>query len=636
MPDIIDVDTALETAISAREAGDSAHARLLCQNILETDPDHPEALNLLGVILQDDGRAEESISLLTRAIEVAPDFSDAFANLARGLRFMGEEGRAATAARRATELDPNLGEAWLQLGFSLVTLERHEEAIPALRQAVMRMPDAIDLQVSLGFAAQYVKDHETAADAWRKATRLQPDRVDALVNLGTALTEMSQLDEAVTVLQHAVRLAPDDTAALSALARVLHRRFDAAELVTTCRRIVAIDPGRLDMLALLSNAQIWLGQFKEIEATRDAVLAADPENRSFARQLGAVIPIGMDQAELSRCRDQLDDTTLPLGDRINAGFALAKALDQRSEFDAAFDAYRTTNALAHADDEAANRGFKLTELQAFIGNTITRYTPPLFDAFRQLGNPSDLPVFVVGMPRSGTSLVEQIAASHPRVHGAGELKEIMDLIVRLNRGRGFVWPTQWDLDQFRREASNHVDHLRELAGGADRVIDKLPDNIQMLGHIRLLFPNARIIMCRRDPRDICVSCFTTRFGDHIAWTNDLEECAARFNEIERLTDHWRAVLPGPVLEVNYEALVGNLETESRRLIDFLGLDWDPACLEFHKTARPVTTASAWQVRQPLYDSSVGRWRRYQAHLGPMLKLLSPYLPTEPDGSAGQP
>jgi hypothetical protein len=304
-------------------------------------------------------------------------------------------------------------------------------------------------------------------------------------------------------------------------------------------------------------------------------------------------------------------------------------LDRRGDYDAAFEAYQATNNLIRAGDIAANRGFKLDELRGYVANMRAQYTSTLFSAFQALGNPSELPVFIAGMPRSGTSLVEQIAASHPRVFGAGERKDVMEMVLRLNGDRGFVWPTQWDLGQFRTETEDHIRHLRVIGGDVDRVIDKLPDNIQLLGQIRIMFPNARIIICRRDLRDVCVSCFTTRFGDPIAWSNDLRECAQRAVEIERLTEHWRSVLPGPVLEVSYEAMVGNLEAESRRLIDFLGLDWDPACLEFHKTPRLVTTSSAWQVRQPLYDSSVGRWQRYRKHLGPMLEVLAGLVPEDP-------
>jgi len=633
VPDNIDIESTFEAALSAHESGDAGQAHQLCDEILRADPDQPEALNLLSVILQNLGRADESISLLSRAVAIDPNFSDAFTNLARGHRFMGDEEQAITAARRAIKLDPSPGEAWRQLGFSLIRLERHEEALLALREAIARMPDSLDLYVSLGFAARTLKDHETAAKAWRQVLRLQPDRVDALVNLGTALTEANHPDEAVVLLRRAVDRAPGDPVALTALAHTLHRRFDGVELVSVCRRLLAIHPGRLDILALLASGLIWLGAFDELKAACEEMLAAHPENLWFVKQFGAVVPGNMDRREMALCRADLDNASLPELRRVTAGYALGKALDRAREYDAAFDAFRATNALIHAADQATNAGFDRAELKAYVDNTYMMFPPSVFAAFKPLGNPSELPVFVVGMMRSGTSLVEQIAASHPRVFGAGERPDILDLVTRLNRGPAFVSPVRWDQNQYRREAGDHIERLRSIGGDTDRVIDKLPANIQLLGQIRVLFPNARIVICRRDLRDVCLSCFTTHFGENIPWSHDLEECATRTVEIERLTRYWLSALPGPVLEVRYESLVADLEAESRRLIDFLDLDWDPACLEFHKTDRPVITASAWQVRQPLYDSSVGRWRKYRAHLGPMLKVLAGYVPDEPDDAA---
>ena len=233
------------------------------------------------------------------------------------------------------------------------------------------------------------------------------------------------------------------------------------------------------------------------------------------------------------------------------------------------------------------------------------------------------------MPRSGTSLVEQIAASHRLVHGAGERKDIAGILSTLGGGKMGKLPSTWDPASVRREAAEHVRKLHHLSGGAARVIDKLPLNIVVLGQIAVLFPGARIVVCRRDPRDVSLSCFFQYFQeDAMPWTDSLEDCGFRSQEIDRLMTHWREVLPLPILEIEYEALVGNLEAESRRLIDFLGLDWDPACLSFHKTERTVMTASLWQVRQPLYASSVGRWRHYRRHLGPLLRELKGLVPAE--------
>ena len=219
------------------------------------------------------------------------------------------------------------------------------------------------------------------------------------------------------------------------------------------------------------------------------------------------------------------------------------------------------------------------------------------------------------MPRSGTSLVEQIAASHSRVFGAGELREIGELAIEFGRAPGAA--------DVRRLAEAHLARLRALGGGAERVIDKMPDNVFKLGVIATMFRGARVIFCRRDPRDTCLSCYFQKFtAGQLTFSYDLADCAMRYRETERLTEHWRRALPLRSIEVQYEALVGDLEGESRRLIEFLGLDWEPACLDFHRTQRIVTTASGWQVRQPLYDRSVARWRHYQRQLEPLYAALA--------------
>ncbi|HEY0185202.1 MAG TPA: sulfotransferase, partial [Rhodopila sp.] len=233
-----------------------------------------------------------------------------------------------------------------------------------------------------------------------------------------------------------------------------------------------------------------------------------------------------------------------------------------------------------------------------------------------------------GMPRSGTTLVEQIAASHPRIFGAGERKDVLHILDRLTSGDHDRPPTLWNPAEVRREASAHIARLQAMDRNAWRVIDKLPDNIQVLGHIAILFPRARIVLCRRDLRDVCLSCHTQRFSEGIAWSHDLAECAARAREIERLVQHWRTVVALRVLDVQYETLIGDPEGQSRRLIDFLGVPWDPACLDFQRTERAVLTASRWQVRQPLYSSSIGRWRKYQRHLGPLLEGLKGLVPED--------
>ena len=252
--------------------------------------------------------------------------------------------------------------------------------------------------------------------------------------------------------------------------------------------------------------------------------------------------------------------------------------------------------------------------------------------------PRRLPIFIVGMPRSGSTLVEQILASHPQVHAAGELKNL-DRVVqrRVRRGTAgrFLFrraSAALDADGLRRLGQAYLASLPPLADGKTRITDKAPSNFFHVGLIRLILPNARIIHTMRDPVDTCVSCFSRLFTHGQAFSYDLAELGRYYRWYHELMDHWRSVLPaGAMLDVSYEDVVDNLEEQARRLIDYCGLPWDDRCLSFHETSRPIATASNVQVRQPLYRSSLARWRRYEAYLEPLLAELESCRPSRVDG-----
>ncbi len=617
-----DIASRLDAAIARHEARDLDAAEQLYREILQADPNQAEVLSLLGLILQDRGQVEEATALLSRAIEIAPEYPEAYANLARGLSFRRDSAGAVAAARRATELDPDLGEGWLQLGRALLDLNNHHEAVAALRNASRHFADDPGVHAGLGYAAQQAGDRATAASAWKEVLRLQPDRVDAMVNLGAAHAEMNQLGEALEWHKSAVARAPDDIVALGALAATYHKRSDAANLVPACRAALTLSPDRPDILTLLGVGLMWLGHVDEALASCGAALKTQPGYIPATHLMGMLRPSPLDDAAKARLDAQLNDPSLSIRDRASAAFSLAYASDADGDHDNAFAMYQAANRLYRTEAQSSGTVFDTDAFRAYVTWMRVAFTPTVVEDFRADGSPSDLPVFIVGMPRSGTSLVEQIAASHPDVFGAGERRDIAEIVDRMNGGARTLPIRQWDRKRLRIEADEYVTRLRTLGGSALRVIDKMPDNVKALGQIRLLFPNARIIVCRRDPRDVCLSCFTTHFGAGHSWSWDLEDCAKQYVEIERLLEHWLAILPGPILEIRYEALVSNMEAESRRLISFLGLGWDSACLAFHATERAVTTASTLQVRKPLYTSSIGRWKRYEAHLGPMLRILA--------------
>ena len=342
-----DVESLLEEAIARHEARDLDNAERLYRAVLDADPHNAEALNFLGVVLQDRERAAESLTLIGRALEIDPDFPDAHANLARGYRFLGDMEKAVIAAQKAIALDRTLGEAWLQLGFALLALNLNREALIALREAASHFPDSVELRAGIGFAAQRLEDHAAAADAWRTVLRVQPDRIDALVNLGAALGSLDQLDEARDMHRRAVALAPDDKVAQGALAVTLHKRFEASELVTLCQSLLAGEPDRLEILMLLGFGLTWLGRFDEARAAYRTVLDTHPDHADARRQIASLATGVIADEDLAEFRARLDNASLPVDDRAAAGYIAGKSLDRAGEHDTAFRAYSTAAALIH-------------------------------------------------------------------------------------------------------------------------------------------------------------------------------------------------------------------------------------------------------------------------------------------------
>jgi tetratricopeptide (TPR) repeat protein len=623
----------LTAGLAHHQAGRLDDAATAYQRVLQSVPNEPDALNLLGVIAQAKGRPARAVQLISQALRARPHFPEAMTNLARAQRAAGDPEGAASMARRAIELAPELAEAHEQLGRILLDLNEDEGAAEACRRAVELAPRSLDARVNLGAALTRLKDYQAAAVAYQEAHRLDPERADTLTDFGAALTELDRFDDAVRCHERALARDPNSTRALAALAATLKRAQRPVEAVEACRRTLALVPGDTDVWVLLGGCLAALGRFDEaVDAYRQA-LDVDPECAEAQRGIVAAGERTQDVAELARLRAVADDAETPVHHRIAASYALGALLDKSGEYDDSFRHIATANQLKRAFwREAGEEEFSRDGFRRLVDGMIATFKPAVFAATRDWGDPSELPVFIVGMPRSGTTLTEQILASHPAVFGGGERKDIGRIAHLLASEHLGQSPLVWDRAKVRREAEQHLEQLRGFAGAALRVTDKMPDNIQLLGTIALLFPRARVVICRRDLRDVCLSCHFQAFGQGMSWTTDLADCAFRALEVERLVRHWQKVLPLNLFELTYEELVGDLEGQGRRLVDFLGLPWDPACLAFHTTERQVMTASLWQVRQPLYSTSIGRWRHYAGHLAPLLTPLEAGLRDLADAS----
>jgi tetratricopeptide (TPR) repeat protein len=491
----------------------------------------------------------------------------------------GAYSEAAALFEEAVELDSSLAEALNNLGSSLSFLSRYDEAEQCFRQAIAIKPNYSDAHGNLGNLLRMKADLVAAEVSLRRALKLRPTFTEARFNLGLTLTFLGRLRDARACFAKVLKAAPRNVQALHGIGQVtaLEGRFEEAE--TMFKRIVDIDPKMTSAWASLAGTRKM--------TNADGEWFKNAENLATS----AVHPL----------------------EESNLRFAMGKYFDDVGNFAQAFENFKRGNELlqtAAADYDRKGRSRLIDEL-------IRVYTREAIATIQIPGSASSKPVFVVGMPRSGTSLAEQIIASHPAAYGAGELHFWESLIAKDTD------LTQGILSEPARAkvAEEYLRILEASSANASRVVDKAPVNSDFLGLIYSVFPNARVIYMQRDPIDTCLSCYFQQFLLGLNFTFDLSDLAHYYREHRRMMVHWRKVLPpGFILDVPYEELVSDQETWSRKMLDFIGLEWDPRVLEFHTNKRQVVTASAWQVRQKIYRSSVARWRNYEQFIGPLKDL----------------
>lgn len=609
-----------------RQAGHHVEAEAAARRALALDSRVTAVWVNLGIILQESGKLEESLHCLTRVCQLMPDSPEAHNNLANTYRRLGRLNEARTEYEAALALNPSYSEAHANLAHLLNELGEHAAALAAVRRAIDLNPRNADAYLNAAAIALAMKQPDEVIRWINNIFSFAPDHPGALMAMALVLQETEDFVAAEQFARRAVAAAPQNGEAHQRLGQVLQAMDRAEEALAEFEQAAAL-PGPCPESPVEQKALLLLGlgRIAEARATFDAALEINPRsakvwfNRSEAKTFG---PDDPDLATMERLLIEGGRQGIGRDDRIALSFALGKACLDAGQDDRAFAFFAEANRLKRAtipyDPDATDR---------WIDEIIATCTPDQCARLAEQGDPSELPVFVIGMPRSGTTLVEQILAAHPLVHGAGELRLIQSMVDRIAgpdrvplgypRLIGVIAP-----EEMPRLARHYLDRISPLAAGRTRVVDKMPANFLYAGLIHALFPNARILQCRRDPVDTCLSCYTRNFSGEQKFAYDLSELGRFHRGFERLAEHWRRVLPADrYTEVSYEAVVADLDGEARRLVAFCGLDWDEACLSFHRGARIVRTASAVQVRQPIYRSSVGRWRRHARHLGPLLAAL---------------
>lgn len=671
------IQAALAQANAYWTAGQPEQAAFLCRQVLEAMPGQPDAQHLMGLMAHAQGQDDLAIEYLRAACrwaEIPAVYLSNFAELCRreGLLAEGE-----AAARRAVALDGESVGAWNNLGILLQETGKLAESLDCLEQVAARAPDSPEAWNNLANTCRLLDRLDRADQAYARALALRPDYPEALSNRADLLRQLGRLDEAAVMARQAIDLspqlqgaylnaaaietdrqrpvealrwldallafAPQSTAALSARAAAMLSLDLTSEALAFAERALALAPGdpaavkikarilgalgrtdqalaALDAIADAPDQQLLRatlllesGQRDEAAATLDALTATAPSNAAAWLLRGETRRYGASDPGIAHMEAMLEaGGPAILNDRIALGFALGKAHLDAGDPARAFQRLEEANSA-----KRATYAYDAAAVDAWMARIAQAYPAERLASRPGLAGASNLPVFVVGMPRSGTTLVEQVLASHPDIAGAGELTVLQRSV---DQAGGALAALSDEATAALGE--RYLAAVRPLANGAARLVDKTPLNFLHAGAIAGGLPGARIIHVRRDPVDACLSCYTKLFETQQAFAYDLAELGRFHRAYQRLMAHWRATLPaGVMLEVDYEALVDDLEGQSRRMLEFLGMDWRAQVLDFHLTRRVVRSASLAQVRQPLYRSSVGRWKPYTPWLAPLLAAL---------------
>ncbi|WP_339907275.1 tetratricopeptide repeat-containing sulfotransferase family protein [Pseudomonas guineae] len=600
-----------------RQQGLLVEAEQAGQRAVKLDPVLVDAWSNLGIILQESGKLTASLECLERVVGLRPASARAHNNLANTYLRLDRLDRAEWHYTQALVLDPDYAQAHSNLAFLLSAQGLFDQAVAAGRRAIELNPQLTDAYLNIADAETQRLQYGEALRWLNALYGFSPQHVGGLVARAQVLKKLQRLDEALVCARQALALAPDNATAHNTLGAML-QALEMHDEALLNFELAASLPGSVAEDALVSRASLFLeiGRKEEAAAAFEHALTLFPGSIKVMVARADSKKFNCDDTDISALHAGLERTGgLSLGDRMAVHFALGKAYLDIGDSVLAFHHMDTANGL-----KRQTFTYDCAATQQWMQRIAAAFPRPLQSAPEGAGAASSLPVFIIGMPRSGTTLVEQILASHPNVHGAGELSALKQAVDGLGAFPASL--ANCSADDLRQIGGDYLKRIEPLTDGRSRLVDKMPANFLYAGLIPLILPGARIIHCRRDPVDTCLSCYSKQFSGEQLFSYDQGELGQFYRDYQTLMAHWRELLPAEsFIEVDYEAVVDDLEGQAKRLIDFIALPWDEACLEFHKTVRVVRTASVNQVRQPIYKTSKGRWRAHVAQLAPLLAAL---------------
>jgi len=657
-------DPVITATLQALAAGDGPRAEKLCRGYLEKAPDSIEHLRLLGRALTTQSKFDEGERVLRHALALRPGFAPLHEDLGGILASQRRLEEAVDALQTALRLDPGLPLAGKKLGQALAALGRgteadaafegwfgqsqdrasvavaldhlqagrHEDAVATLKARLRINPENVDALVTL--AQAWLGDEQHAADVealLRRATDIAPDHAGAWMLLGSTLHGSERPQEAIDAYLRAIELEPDNAGAWSGLGAEYALIGDMERSTAAYGRSVALKPGLPGIHLSYAHSLKSLGrQSESLRQYREAI-ARKPDFGEAYWSMANLKVFRFEPHEVAAMEEQLRRQDLTESAAVHFRFALGKAWEDAGDYDRAWDHYHAGNQRQRPLVSFDPVGFE--DRHADIARVFSR---ELFERHEGQGFDSDAPIFIVGLPRSGSTLIEQILASHSQVEGTLELSTLGEIALSTGRYRSKEGDYPGAIPElsgrdFRAYGQQYIEETRiHRMSGKPRFTDKLPNNFTHIGFAHLILPNARIINARRHPLDSCLGCYKQLFGKGQNFTYDMHELGLYYRQYHETMQHWHRVLPGKVLDVHYEDTVGDLEAQVRRILAHCGLPFEEACLRFHETERAVRTASSEQVRQPLYTRALGTWRRYAKHLGPWQEELADIIAELPE------
>jgi cytochrome c-type biogenesis protein CcmH/NrfG len=648
------VDASLTTLQFALKSGRAKTAELGLRQWLQQRPGHPRAEWLLAVALLDQNCPQEARSILERLCAAVDVPSDVTVDRARCLRACGELSSARGHVRSVLSREAQHPRAWLAYADILVDLNQMDDARIAFERARECEPQRARIEIAT--ARLLADDREAAEMHFRAVLQQDPAHVSALCGLaalslgadmprdaerllrhalrqsayvplawrglGPALLELGRLSEAAQAAALLRRLEPENPQSWIATAASAARLLRQEEALEAYQVAARLKPTEVRLLTSIGHIHKTLGQRAQSEAAYKAAWALDPVNAEACWSLADLKNYRFTDEEVASMEERLADPAHDPAGEAQWHFALGKAYEQRADYTQSFQHYAKGNARRRRDSPFDGHAFdaRAARIQAI-------FDAEFFAERSGVGDPSSSPIFVVGLPRSGSTLIEQILASHSAVEGTMELPNILNIVRDIDHrtpSRNGYPEAVPDIpvEEWASLGARYLSEIEPLRSGRCHFIDKLPNNFSHIGLIHTILPHARIIDARRHPMDCCLSAFKQHFAEGQTFSYDLTDLGRYYRTYLRLMSHWESVLPGVVLTVQYEALVADPEAQIRRLLTHCGLEFEASCLQFHATRRSVRTASAEQVRQPLYRSSIGYWRHFEAHLGPLREALA--------------